>query len=264
LKKKKEKYMKSLLKVAMGLLILSGAGLAVTTNAIAETSKPVVQADVNASADVNTDTKMTTGKTDVNETDSVEINRASIHDSEISIRATRKDVDRDTQKLTDDTENLKDAQEKNDDKAIAKAKADIGDDQSAINKDRERLKKHISEKIEKDRAIVRKYDEKINNTRKDVARDSRKLSDDTAKLADAQSKNAADAVEKAKADVDADQAMVNADTTKLNNRIAYKAECVVDLKNDRRHLEAVVKHLSDDDQASISGDAAVNGEASAQ
>ena len=53
--------MKSLLKVAMGLLILSGAGMAIAEEGIVQTNKPVIQGDVNASADVNTNTKMTTG-----------------------------------------------------------------------------------------------------------------------------------------------------------------------------------------------------------
>jgi hypothetical protein len=256
--------MKSLFKAAMGLLILSGAGMVMADEGMVQTNKPIVNTEVSGSADVNADTKTTAVKADVNETDSVEVNKASLHENEISIRDTRKDVIRDNQKLADDTESLKDAQEKNDAQAIAKAKSDISDDQNSLNKDRERLKKHIAEKIENDHVIVRKYDEKIRNTRKDIVRDSKKLSDDTAKLADAQSRNAADDIEKAKADVSTDQATVNADTTKLNNRLAYKAECVVDLKNDRRHLEAVNKHLSDDEQTSISDTTGADSETSVQ
>jgi hypothetical protein len=255
--------MKSLLKVAMGLLILSGAGVAMADEAIV-TNKPLVKTEVNEDANVSANTKMSNSKVDVNETDSVEVNRASIHENEVSIMGTRKDIDRDTQKLSDDVDALKDAQAKSDDKAIAQAKSDVAGDKNAISKDRERLKKHLSEKIENDRAIVRKYDEKIRNSRKDVVRDSKKLSDDTAKLADAQSRNAADDIEKAKEDVATDQEVVNADTTKLNNRIAYKADCVADLKKDRRHLDAVAKNLAENDESSVSEDTTVNSQASAQ
>jgi hypothetical protein len=255
--------MKSLLKVAMGLLILSGAGMAMAEESIVQT-KPLVKTEVNADANVSANAKMSNGKADVNETDSVELNKASLHENEVSIISTRKDIERDTEKLTTDTDALKDAQAKSDDKAIAQAKTDMASDKDAINKDRERLKKHLSEKIENDRVIVRKYDEKIRNTRKDVVRDSKKLSEETAKLADAQSKNAADAIEKAKADVATAQATVNEDTTKLNNRIAYKADCVADLKKDRRHLEAVNKNLADNEQSSVSDDSTVNSQASAK
>jgi hypothetical protein len=256
--------MKSLLKVAMGLLILSGAGMAMADDAMVQTNKPMVKTDVDTDTNVSANTKMSNGKTDVNETDSVELNKASVRENEVSIMGTRKDIDRDAQKLTDDTDALKDAQAKSDDKAIAQAKTDMASDKDAINKDRERLKKHLSEKIENDRVIVRKYDEKIRHTRQDVVRDSRKLSEATAKLADAQSRNAADDIEKAKADVATAQATVNEDTTKLNNRIAYKADCVADLRKDRRHLDAVNKNLTDNEQSSVSDDTTVNSQASAQ
>jgi hypothetical protein len=255
--------MKHLFKLTIGVLILAGAGLAVADEGIV-TSKPLVNTQVNADANAESSTKMTGGSADVNETDSVEINKAAIRDNEVNIHAARADVDRDTQKLTDDTEALKDAQSRTDDQAIAKSKADVDADKALVDKDRERLQKHIGEKIENDKVVIHKFDDRIRHTRKDVAHDSKKLLDDTAKLADAQTKNAADDIEKDKSDVETDKAVVDADTTKLNDRIAFKAKCVLELKNDRRHLNEVVKHLPYDEEASASDTTTADSSASAQ
>jgi hypothetical protein len=241
--------MKNLLMTAVSLFILSGTGLAMADEAIVQT-KPLV-ADVNTDANVSANTNMASGKTDVNETDKIEINKASLRDNDVNINMARKDVIRDDAKLKDDMDKLADAQSAKDDQAIATAKTDVENDKNAVGKDRERLKKHLGEKIENDKVIVRKFDDKIRDARKDVTRDSEKLSADTDKLADAQKRYATDEIDKKKADVENDKTVVNDDTTKLNQRIADKAEYVVELKNDRRHLDAVEKHLSEEDQVSV-------------
>jgi hypothetical protein len=255
--------MKNLFKITMSLLILSGAGLAMGDEALVQT-KPLVKADVNTDANVSANTNasvnLVNGKddinasssADVNETDKIEVNKAALRDSDVNINMARKDVIRDTDKLKEDTAKFEEAQSAKDDQVMAKAKADVDNDKEAVNKDRERLEKHLSEKINSDKVIVRKFDERIQNTRKDVVRDTHKMSDDTAKLADAQARYTADEIEKAKADIENDKTVVNADTEKLNARISAKADFVTELKNDRRHLDAVEKHLSDEDQVSVS------------
>gem|GEM_PF-2336739 len=262
--------MKNLLKIAMSLLILSGAGLVMADDAIIQT-KPLLKADVNADTHVsaNTSTGMAgksdinaSSSADVNETDKIEVNKAALRDNDVNIDMARKDVVRDTGKLSDDKTKLEDAQTAKDDQAVAKAKTDVESDKAAVEKDRERLKKHLAEKIENDKVIVRKFDEKIKDTRKDVVRDTQKMSDDTNKLADAQKRYAADEIEKRKADVESDKTVVNADTEKLNKRIADKAECVVELKSDRRHLDAVVKNLSDENQVSVTDNISAESSAS--
>ncbi len=257
--------MKNLLNLTMGLLILSGTGLAMADDAIVQT-KPVIKADVNADTNVGagrSDVNANSGA-DVNETDKIEVNKAALRDNDVNINMARKDVVRDTEKLSDDKTKLEDAQTSKDDQTIAKAKTDMESDKAAVEKDRERLKKHLADKIENDKVIVRKFDEKIKDTRKDVVRDTQKMTDDTAKLDDAQKRYATDEIEKRKADVESDKTVVNADTEKLNKRIADKAECVVELKNDRRHLDAVVKHLSEEDQVSVTGSSDVENKETAK
>lgn len=245
------------------MLMLSGASLAMGDDAIVQT-KPLLKTDVNTDANVSANTNasanLASGKddinasssADVNETDKIEVNKAALRDSDVNINLARKDVIRDTEKLKEDTAKFEEAQSAKDDQVIAQTRADVDSDKEAVNKDRERLEKHLSEKIDSDKVIVRKFDERIRGTRKDVVRDTQKLSDDTTKLADAQAKASSDDIEKAKADVENDKTVVNSDTEKLNARIAAKADFVAELKNDRRHLDAVEKHLSDDDQVSVS------------
>jgi hypothetical protein len=251
--------MKNLLKMTIGLLILSGAGLAIADDALVQT-KPVVKADLNTSANVGANDNVgksdvnENGSADVNETDKVEVNKAALRDNDVNINMARKDMIRDTDKLSEDKIKLEDAQTAKDDQVISKAKTDIDNDKAAVEKDRERLKKHLADKIENDKVIVRKFDEKIKDTRQDVVRDTQKMSDDTDKLSDAQKRYVTDEIEKKKADVENDKTVVDTDTEKLNKRIADKAECVVELKNDRRHLDAVVKHLSDENQVSVTDD----------
>jgi len=251
--------MKNLLKMTIGLLILSGAGLAIADDALVQT-KPVVKADLNTSANVGANDNVgksdvnENGSADVNETDKVEVNKAALRDNDVNINMARKDMIRDTDKLSEDKTKLEDAQTAKDDQVISKAKTDIDSDKAAVEKDRERLKKHLADKIENDKVIVRKFDEKIKDTRQDVVRDTQKMSDDTDKLSDAQKRYVTDEIEKKKADVENDKTVVDTDTEKLNKRIADKAECVVELKNDRRHLDAVVKHLSDENQVSVTDD----------
>jgi hypothetical protein len=251
--------MKNLLKITIGLLILSGAGLAIADDALVQT-KPVVKADLNTSANVGANDNVgksdvnENGSADVNETDKVEVNKAALRDNDVNINMARKDMIRDTDKLSEDKTKLEDAQTAKDDQVISKAKTDIDSDKAAVEKDRERLKKHLADKIENDKVIVRKFDEKIKDTRQDVVRDTQKMSDDTDKLSDAQKRYVTDEIEKKKADVENDKTVVDTDTEKLNKRIADKAECVVELKNDRRHLDAVVKHLSDENQVSVTDD----------
>ena len=251
--------MKNLLKMTIGLLILSGAGLAIADDALVQT-KPVVKADLNTSANVGANDNVgksdvnENGSADVNETDKVEVNKAALRDNDVNINMARKDMIRDTDKLSEDKTKLEDAQTAKDDQVISKAKTDIDNDKAAVEKDRERLKKHLADKIENDKVIVRKFDEKIKDTRQDVVRDTQKMSDDTDKLSDAQKRYVTDEIEKKKADVENDKTVVDTDTEKLNKRIADKAECVVELKNDRRHLDAVVKHLSDENQVSVTDD----------
>ncbi len=242
--------MKKLLIGAAGLFILTGTGMAIAEEGLVQTNKPLVKTQVQADDQADVNTKMTSDKVDVNETDSIEVNKAAIRDNDVNIRSARKDVIRDTQKLSDDQAKLSDAQTKSDDQAAAKAKTEIDADKNAIDKDRERLEKHLAKKIENDKTIVRKYEARIQHARKEVARDTQKLSEDTSKLADAQAKNAADEIDKKKSDVENDKAAVDHDTVRLNNRIASKASYVLELKKDRRHLDAAVKHLNEADQAS--------------
>jgi len=233
-------------------------------------TKPLIKADVNTSANVSANSVNSRGdmsadsSADVNETDKIEVNKAALRDNDVNINMARKDVVRDTDKLSDDMTKLEDAQTAKDEQAIAKAKNDVESDKAVVEKDRERLKKHLADKIENDKVIVRKFDEKIKDTRKDVVRDTHKMADDTAKLDDAQKRYATDEIEKRKADVENDKTVVNTDTDKLNKRVADKAECVVELKNDRRHLDAVVKHLSEEDQVSVTSSSDVENKETAK
>ncbi len=255
--------MKNLFKLTLGVLIFTGPGLVMAEEAFVN-NKPLVKTQVNADANVESNTKMTSGKVDVNETDTIEINNPAIRDNEINIRKAREDVDRDIKKLSEDIDALKEAQTKTDDQVIAKAKADVDEDKALIKKDRERLKKFIAEKIKNVRVVIRKLDDRIRDTRDAIIRDGKKVSDDTARLADAQSKNIADDIEKAKANVETDKAVVDTDTTKLNNRIAYKAKCDLELRNDRRHLDEVVKHIANSEEISVSDSTSGEVSASAQ
>jgi hypothetical protein len=137
--------MKNLLKMTIGLLILSGAGLAIADDALVQT-KPVVKADLNTSANVGANDNVgksdvnENGSADVNETDKVEVNKAALRDNDVNINMARKDMIRDTDKLSEDKIKLEDAQTAKDDQVISKAKTDIDNDKAAVEKDRERLK----------------------------------------------------------------------------------------------------------------------------
>ena len=251
--------------VTLSLLILSGAGLAMADEAMLGNKTLVKPEVLTDQTRVNADTNMGNDKVDVNEADSVEVNKSAMRENEAKISETRKDIGRDSQKLTEDTAKLSAAQSKNAADEVAKAKSDVENDKSAVHQDSERLKARLADKIENDKSTIRKYDEKIRDGQEEMARDTQKTTDDTAKLADAQSRNAADEVAKAKSDVENDKDAATEDSAMMEKRAADKAECVAELKRDRRHLDEVVKHLSEDGQASanVNGDAEVGDQASA-
>jgi chromosome segregation ATPase len=249
--------MKNLLKMMMSLLILSGAGFAMADEAVVQTGKPLANTvntttDVNAGTKVSADTNMAASKADVGDTNSVEVNKASLRHSEMNVHEVRKDITRDIKKLKRDRVQLKTALSQKDDQATAKLKSDVDQDETAIQQDRTSLKEKLKSKVDNDRDTISAYAQKVRDTQKEVARDNERLTRDTAKLTDAQTRKAADEIEKKNAAVDKDKAMLSADTEKLNARIEYKTEVRSQLKNDRHHLDVEVKRLKAGGQVSAS------------
>jgi hypothetical protein len=247
--------MKKLLKMMMSLLILSGAGFAMADEAVVQTGKPLantVNTTTDVNANVSTDTSAAVGKADVGDTNSVEVNKASLHRSEMNIHEVRKDITRDIKKLKRDRVQLKTALSQKDDQATAKLKSDVDADETAIQQDRVSLKEKLKSKVDNDRDTIGAYAQKVRDTQKVVARDNERLTRDTVKLTDAQARKAADEIEKQNAAVEKDKAMLNADTEKLNARTEYKTEVRSQLKNDRHHLDVEVKRLKADSQVSAS------------
>jgi hypothetical protein len=194
--------------------------------------------------------------TGVNETDPIEVYKAALRDTDANINMARQDVIRDTGKLSDDKTKLEEARTAKNDPAAAKAKTDVESDQAAVKQDRERLQKHLAIKIENDQVIARKFDEAINLTREDAARGTRKISDDRAKLDDARKRYVTDEIEARNTEVENDQTVLDGDAEKLNRLGEGKAEYVLELKNDSRHLDEVVKHISEADQVSVADNGA--------
>jgi hypothetical protein len=249
--------MKNLLKMMMSLLILSGAGFAMADEAVVQTGKSLsntvnTTTDVNAGTNVNADTSSVAGKTDVDDTNSVEVNKASLRHSEMNIHEVRKDITRDIKKLKRDRAQLKTAVSQKDEEVTAKLKSDVDADETAIQKDRVSLKEKLKSKVDNDRETIGAYAQKVRDTQKVVARDNERLTRDAAKLTDAQTRKAADEIEKQNAAVEKDKAMVDADTEKLKARIEYKTEVRAQLKNDRHHLDVEVKRLKAGSQVSAS------------
>ena len=247
--------MKNSRTITLGLLMLSGAGLAMADEAVLGNKTLVQPGNLTSQTHVNVDANVGNDRVAVNEADSAEVDKSALNEHEFRIGEIRKDIERDSQKLKEDTDKLADAQSKNAADEVATSKADVDKDKEAIHRDSVRLKVRLADKIEDDKAVIRKFDEKIRDGEKAVARDSQKTTDDTAKLADAQSRNASDDAVKAKADVEADKDAVADDKAKLERRTADKAERVAELKRDRHRLDEVVKHLNEDGQASADVDA---------
>jgi hypothetical protein len=249
-----------LLKITIGFLVLSGTGAVMADEAMLQTTPAATAAVsaetctglINARGDVNE------GSAGVNETDPIEVNKAGLHDSDVSIELARQDVIRDTGKLSDDKIKLEDAQTTKNDPAAAKAKTEVESDQVAVSQDRERLKRHLENKIGNDKILVSLLDEKIKDDREEAARHNHKMSDDTAKLDDARKRYVADEIEQRKTVVENDQTDVDADTQKLNLRVADKAEYVMELQTDSRHLNEVVHHLSEEDPSPLDNKVAEN------
>ncbi|HXL72983.1 MAG TPA: hypothetical protein VN963_05090 [bacterium] len=249
--------MKKLLKMMAGLLILSGAGFAMADEAVVQTGKPLANTvntttDVNAGANVGADTNAAAGKADVGDTNSVEVNKASLRRSEMNIHEVRKDIKRDIKKLKRDRAQLKTALSQKDDQATATLKSDVDADETAIQKDRVSLKDKLKTKVDNDRDTISAYAQKVRDTEKAVAHDNKRLKRDTAKLTDAQTRKAADEIEKQNAAVEKDKAILDADTEKLHARVEYKTEVRAQLKNDRHHLDVEVKRVKAGGQVSAS------------
>jgi hypothetical protein len=254
--------MKNSKTITLGLLILSGAGLAMADEAVLGNKTMVKPGALTSQTHVDAAANMGDDRVAVNGADSAEVDQSAIHEHEMRIGEIKKDIDRDSRKLKEDTDKLTDAQSKNAADETAKSQSDVDNDKKAIHRDSVHLKVRLADKIEDDKSIIRKFDEKIRDGQKAVDRDSQKTADDTARVADAQSRNASDDEVKAKADIEVDKDAVADEKAKLEKHTADKAERVAELKRDRRRLDDVVKHLNEDGQASADVDADAAAEAS--
>ncbi len=254
------------LSAMLGVLILSGLGLATADQTMAQTGK-LVNSEINTNANVNTSAHVNTevgkeNQVEVNAKDSDAANaKADLQANYTTIHQVRADMVRDIKKLKRDRVRLKTAVDQKDNQTADKIKADIDKDETTIHKDRVNLKNNLQSKVESDRATISEYSQKVRDTRKVVEKDNDKLTRETAKLADAQKRNASDDIAKFQAAVDKDKSVLAADTEKLNKRIEYKADMRTALKNDRHHLEVEVKHLAED-KASASASEDVESEES--